>query len=160
MLPLGDRSCQVGDESESMCMGGGGGEPPPSDRDEVSTDERKLNSLSCCSRENDADDRPPLSEKSSVRSEFIDVMRPILPAYVLVLCRARVGPGSLSTVANEMTDMPLGKSDDDIEWSSSNSRRRAFDIRSSSDRRQCVPSLWANEDAPPITSDCELAPWL
>jgi len=114
-LALEDRSCcHVGDDSESICIGGGGGEPPLSDRDDVSMDERRLKSLSFCSSENDVDDRPR-NEKSSVRNEFIDVIRPMLPAYVLVRYRDRVGPGSLSTVANEMTDIPLGRSDDDIE---------------------------------------------
>ena len=110
MLALGDRSCQVGDESESMCIGGGGGEPPPSERDEVSTDERRLNSLSCCSKENDVDERPPLSEKSSVRSEFIDVMR--LTPSLFCRCLIRAGPGSLSTVANEITETVLRMSSD------------------------------------------------
>lgn len=38
-------------------------------------------------------------------------------------------------MAKEMTEMPLGMSDDDMEWSSSYSRRLALETRSLSDRQ-------------------------
>lgn len=125
----------MGDDSESMCMGGGCGDPP-SDIEEESTEARRWKSFtSCCSKDNEVDDRVEVGKSSMEpgRKDDIDVIR--LMPYVFCRCRARLGPGSLSTVANEMTEMPLGMSDDDMEWSSSYSRRRAFGNRSLSDRQ-------------------------
>ena len=60
-----------------------------------------------------------------------------MPLTLSALCRCRgmrpLGPGSLSTVANEMIDIEL-RTSDDIEWSSSNSRRLALGSRSESRR--------------------------
>lgn len=47
------------------------------------------------------------------RREDMDVI--LLMPSKLGLCRTLVGPGSLSLVVNEMTDTPLGKSDEDME---------------------------------------------
>lgn len=96
-------------------MGGGGGEPP-SDIDEESTEARKWKSFAnCCSIADDVDERKR-GEKSSdkaVPREDMDVIRLIPSADGR--CRNRVGPGSLSTVANEITETPLGMSVDDME---------------------------------------------
>ena len=131
LLPF-SRDHGIGDDSDSICMGGAAGDDPPSEMDDESTDARRLNSFAnCCSID---DDERPWGENSSdsVPSDDMDVIR-VIPS-ALGRCRNRAGPGSLSTVANEMTDIPLGKSVDDMEWSSSKSLRRALGSRSS--RRQ------------------------
>ena len=136
-----------------MCMSGGAGEPP-SDTEDESTDARKWKSFAnCCSIAIEFDERP-LGEKSSesvVPSDDMEVMR-LIPS-ALGRWRRRVGPGSLSTVANEMTETPLGRSVDDMEWSSSKSRRRAFGNRSSrrqSPRGRGSPRVCASADKPKL----------
>ena len=98
-----------------MCMGGAAGEPP-SDIDDESTEARKWKSLAnCCSIADDVEERNrgENSSDSVVPREDMDVIRLIPSADGR--CRNRAGPGSLSTVANEITETPLGKSVDDME---------------------------------------------
>ena len=105
----------MGDDNESMCIGGAAGEPP-SEIDEESTDARKWKSFAnCCSIASEVDERTrgENSSDSVVPSDDMDVIR-LIPS-ALGRCRSRAGPGSLSTVANEITDTPLGMSDDDME---------------------------------------------
>ena len=67
---------------------------------------------SCVSKDKDVDDRcgdATLSSTDDPRIELIDVIR--LTPYVSCR-RLRAGPGSLSTVANEITDIELRSSDD------------------------------------------------
>lgn len=83
---------------------------------------------SCCSYDSEFDDRADLVSSSyAVRSDEVEDLCISNP---LARDRNRIGPGSLSTVANEMTDI-LPRSDDDIEWSSSQSLFRAFENLSS-----------------------------
>jgi len=74
-----------------------------------------------------ADDGKSSKEVVPVRSEDVEVIR-LMPKTLGRFLNTE-GPGSLSTVANEMADIrpKLGASEDDIEWSSSNSLRRALD---------------------------------
>lgn len=108
-----------------MC--GAAGEPPPAIDDE-STDARRWKSCAnCCSMASEVDERPHgenLSE-SVVPSDNIEVIR--LMPNALGQLRKRPGPGSLSTVAKEMIETPLGRSVEDMDRSSSKSLRRAFD---------------------------------
>ena len=114
-LPFSLRAHGIGDDSDSMCIGGAAGEPP-SDIEDESTDARRWKSFAnCCSIANDVDERPR-GENSSERvvpSDDMEVMR-LIPS-ALGRCRNRAGPGSLSTVANEITETPLGMSVDDME---------------------------------------------
>lgn len=128
--------CDIQDdegEMESICIGGG--EIVPG-KEEPSTLARLRKS---CARESPtekeleerADDGNSSNDVVPVRSEDVEVMR-LIPKR-LGRFRKTDGPGSLSTVAKEMADIrpKLGASEDDIEWSSSNSLRRALDCRSS-----------------------------
>lgn len=109
-----ERCCHgIGDDSESICIGGGCGDPC-SDSDDESTDARIKSFTSWFSRDSEVAERPGdamLSSTDEPRIEFIEVIR--LTPYPLPLCRRmRAGPGSLSTVANEITDIELRSSDD------------------------------------------------
>lgn len=126
----GERGGDRVGERESMCSGGGDMLPL---RFELML---RCAWKSCASEEDpstekELDERPD-GEKSSkeVRREDRDV-RELIP-NMLGWCRRREGPGSLSIVAKEIEDtrLRLFTSDEDIEWSSSNSRRRAFATRS------------------------------
>ena len=107
----------------------GGGDPWSDNEELASTEGRRWKSLSsCCSYDREFDERADLVSSSyAARSEEVeDLCNPI----ALARDRSRIGPGSLSTVANEMTDI-LPRSDEDIEWSSSQSLLRAFAFLSS-----------------------------
>jgi len=86
----------------------GGGEEAPDAEDVVSTEARMQKSLNWWSREIEFDDRAEVGKSSKdvvpVRSEEADVIR-LIPYSVGL--RVRDGPGSLSTVANEMADIRL-----------------------------------------------------
>jgi len=82
--------------------------------------------------------RSNLMDQITALVDMSDVLRPSLSSAVHGdkvedLCnpntpyrdRSCVGPGSLSMVANEITDI-LPRSDDDIKWSLSQSLLRAF----------------------------------
>ena len=113
LLPF-SRDHGIGDDSESICIGGAPGDPP-SEIDEESTDARRWKSFAnCCSIASDVDERPRGENSSdSVPNDDMDVIR-LIPS-ALGRFRNRGGPGSLSTVANEITDTPLGMSVDDME---------------------------------------------
>ena len=149
----------TGDDSDSICIGATAGEPP-SEIDDESTDARRWKSFAnCCSIARDVDERAcgENSSESVVPREDMEVIR-LIPS-ALGRCRRRAGPGSLSTVAKEMTETPLGRSVDDIEWSSSKSRRLALATRSS--LRQS-PRGWVSSGLaklPPAALK-EETPWL
>jgi len=110
----GCAGCQDGDPSESFCIGGG---DPWSEIEELaSTDARRWKSLtSCCSSDIEFEDLADFGKSSNeVRRELVDVL---FKPNKLDLVRNLVGPGSLSTVAKEMTDArpTLAISDEDIE---------------------------------------------
>lgn len=107
----------------------GGGDPWSDNEELASTEGRRLRSLSNrCSYDNEFDDRADfVSSSYAARSDDVD---DLCNSNALVRDRNPVGPGSLSTVANEMTDI-LPKSDDDTERSSSHSLFRPLGLRSS-----------------------------
>ena len=144
--------CDIQDgegEMDSICIGGGEIVPEPS------TLARIWNSWardSPTEKEFDerADDGKSSNDVVPVRSEDAEVIR--LSPKTLGRFRIAEGPGSLSTVAKDMADNRpmLGASEDDIEWSSSNSRRRALDCLSSL-RRELVCSEPSNRPAAALT---------
>jgi len=135
----GDCAGESEGESESICIGGGEMFPVSGP-----------SGASCPSSEYEWDDRAD-GEKSGPKSSNDvcsddELVIRLIPSR-LGRFRIRDGPGSLSTVANEIVDMCpiLCTSEDDIEWSSSNSLRRALAIRSVSRRQSATfgPSAWS-----------------
>jgi hypothetical protein len=139
----------------------GGGEALPESGEAGSIDAWLWKSFaSCCSSENELDERDD-GEKSSkdVRNDEVEVMR--LMGNRPARCRAR-GPGSLWSVLNDVEESRprLCTSDDDIEWSSSNSRLRAFGTRSSRRRSSFPPSVCVVSLTAAVLAVAEVVPFV